>query len=60
MTSPHLPNLPSHVIDFGLGKRSASLDLRRAADADRLRELIARADVFAQSYRPGADSRSTA
>ena len=57
VTSPHLPNLPSHVIDFGLGKRSASLDLRRAADADRLRALIARADVFAQSYRPGALAR---
>jgi crotonobetainyl-CoA:carnitine CoA-transferase CaiB-like acyl-CoA transferase len=57
VTSPHLANLPSHVIDFGLGKRSASLDLRRAADADRLRALIARADVFAQSYRPGALAR---
>lgn len=57
VTSPHLPNLPSHVIDFGLGKRSASLDLRRAADADRLQALITRADVFAQSYRPGALAR---
>jgi crotonobetainyl-CoA:carnitine CoA-transferase CaiB-like acyl-CoA transferase len=52
--APHLPNLPSHVIDFGLGKRSAFLDLRQAADADRLRGLLADADVFAQSYRPGA------
>ena len=57
VSSPHLPNLPSHVIDFGLGKRSATLDLRRAADADRLRALIARADVFSQSYRPGALAR---
>jgi crotonobetainyl-CoA:carnitine CoA-transferase CaiB-like acyl-CoA transferase len=54
VSAPHLPNLPSHVIDFGLGKRSASLDLRRAGDADRLRALIGGADVFAQSYRPGA------
>jgi crotonobetainyl-CoA:carnitine CoA-transferase CaiB-like acyl-CoA transferase len=57
VTAPHLPNLPSHVIDFGLGKRAASLDLRRAGDAGRLRELIAGADVFAQSYRPGALAR---
>ena len=57
VTSPHLPSLPSHVIDFGFGKRSASLDLRRSADADRLRALIARADVFSQSYRPGALAR---
>jgi crotonobetainyl-CoA:carnitine CoA-transferase CaiB-like acyl-CoA transferase len=54
VTAPHLPNLPSLVIDFGFGKRSASLDLRQAADAGRLRELIGGADVFAQSYRPGA------
>ncbi len=57
VTSPHLPSLPSHVIDFGLGKLSASLDLRLPADADRLRGLIARADVFSQSYRPGALAR---
>jgi crotonobetainyl-CoA:carnitine CoA-transferase CaiB-like acyl-CoA transferase len=57
VTSPHLPSLPSHVIDFGLGKLSASLDLRRAADGERLRGLITRADVFSQSYRPGALAR---
>ena len=54
VTSPHLPSLAYHVVDFGLGKLSASLDLRRSADSDRLRSLITRADVFAQSYRPGA------
>jgi crotonobetainyl-CoA:carnitine CoA-transferase CaiB-like acyl-CoA transferase len=57
VSGPHLPNLASHVIDFGLGKLSASLDLRRTEDAGRLRELIAGADVFAQSYRPGALAR---
>jgi crotonobetainyl-CoA:carnitine CoA-transferase CaiB-like acyl-CoA transferase len=57
VTSPHLPNLPSLVIDFGLGKLSAALDLRRAAGAERLRGLIAGADVFSQSYRPGALGR---
>jgi hypothetical protein len=54
VTGPHLPNLPSHVIDLGLGKRSTSLDLRRPQDAERLRTLVAGADVFSQSYRPGA------
>ena len=54
VTSPHLPNLPSLVIDTGLGKLAASLDLRRAEDAERLRGLVAGADVFSQSYRPGA------
>jgi len=57
VTSPHLPNLPSLVIDLGLGKRAATLDLRRAEDADRLRDLISHADVFSQSYRPGALAR---
>jgi crotonobetainyl-CoA:carnitine CoA-transferase CaiB-like acyl-CoA transferase len=57
VTSPHLPSLPSLVIDTGLGKLSASLDLRRPGDGDRLRSLIAGADVFSQSYRPGALAR---
>jgi crotonobetainyl-CoA:carnitine CoA-transferase CaiB-like acyl-CoA transferase len=57
VTSPHLPSLPSHVIDFGFGKRATTLDLRRADDADRLRALVAGADVFSQSYRPGALAR---
>ena len=57
VTSPHLPNLPALVIDMGLGKLSTALDLRRPQDADRLRSLIAGADVFSQSYRPGALAR---
>jgi len=54
VTSPHLPNLPSLVIDMGFGKLSTSLDLRRSEDGDRLRRLVAGADIFSQSYRPGA------
>jgi len=57
VTSPHLASLPSLVIDTGLGKLSTSLDLRRAEEAGRLRSLIAGADVFSQSYRPGALAR---
>ena len=54
VSSKHLPNLLGLVIDTGLGKLSASLDLRQADDADRLRALVRDCDVFCQSYRPGA------
>jgi crotonobetainyl-CoA:carnitine CoA-transferase CaiB-like acyl-CoA transferase len=50
----HLPTVRPLVIDTGFGKRSTHLDLRRAADLATLRGLIADADVFAQSFRPGA------
>jgi crotonobetainyl-CoA:carnitine CoA-transferase CaiB-like acyl-CoA transferase len=49
----HLPTVPPLVIDTGFGKRSAYLDLREPADLDTLRGLIADADVFVQSFRPG-------
>ena len=51
ITAPHLPSIPALVIDTGRGKRSAQLDLR--TEADRLRQLVAGADVFVQGYRPG-------
>jgi crotonobetainyl-CoA:carnitine CoA-transferase CaiB-like acyl-CoA transferase len=54
VTAPHRPSLPTQVIDFGLGKLSAALDLRRSEDGDRLRKLVAEAGLFSQSYRPGA------
>ncbi|MBI4608040.1 MAG: CoA transferase [Candidatus Rokubacteria bacterium] len=54
ITAEHLPHIDMHVMDNGRGKLSAYLDLRRAGGADRLRALVRRADVFAQSYRPGA------
>jgi crotonobetainyl-CoA:carnitine CoA-transferase CaiB-like acyl-CoA transferase len=57
VSSPHLPNLPGLVIDTGFGKLSASLDLRQAADAEKVRALLRNADVFCQSYRPGALAR---
>ena len=49
----------SHVmlLDTGWGKRSALLDLERAGEADRLRSLASSADVFVQSWRPGALER---
>ncbi len=57
VTSPHLANAPALVMDTGLGKLSASLDLRRADDAERLRRLVRECDLFCQSYRPGALAR---
>lgn len=54
VTAPHLPNVPGLVVDTGLGKLSASLDLRRGTDLETLRGLIRGTDVFSQSYRPGA------
>jgi crotonobetainyl-CoA:carnitine CoA-transferase CaiB-like acyl-CoA transferase len=40
--------------DTGHGKRSAVLDLKRAAGSAVLRALAGGADVFSQGYRPGA------
>ena len=54
VTAEHVPHIELHVMTFGPGKRSARLDLRRREDVERLRALIREADVFCQSYRPGA------
>jgi crotonobetainyl-CoA:carnitine CoA-transferase CaiB-like acyl-CoA transferase len=53
IASPNLPNFPLLVIDTGRGKRSASLELREKPDNDRLKDLLAQADIFVQGYRPG-------
>jgi len=37
----------------GRGKRSVVLDLKDPADLDRLRELLATADVLVENFRPG-------
>ncbi|MEQ8653559.1 MAG: CoA transferase [Kiloniellales bacterium] len=50
----HLPFMPPLVIDSGRGKRSCHLDLREAEGAEALDRLLEDADVFVQSYRPGA------
>ena len=54
ITAPHLPAIAPLVMDTGRGKLSAQLDLRDPATRERLRGLIAGADVFLQGYRPGA------
>ncbi|KAK6516440.1 hypothetical protein TWF506_006347 [Arthrobotrys conoides] len=53
---PHLPSLPGLDVDTSRGKRSTFLDLRDGSERNKLRELLSTADVFIQSFRPGAIS----
>lgn len=48
--------IPVHI-DTGLGKRSAFIDLNRVEDIEQLRRLAQQADIFIQSWRPGALQR---
>ena len=57
VNAPHLPNVPAFVLETSHGKRSTFLDLERADEAARLRELAAGADVFVQGYRSGSLDR---
>jgi crotonobetainyl-CoA:carnitine CoA-transferase CaiB-like acyl-CoA transferase len=57
IASPNLPNLPRLLIDTNRGKRSAFLELRENADNQRLRDLLAEADIFVQGYHPGGLAR---
>ena len=54
ITAAHLPDSGLVELDTGIGKLSARLDLRTSAGVDVLRALARDADVFSQSYRPGA------
>ncbi|MBP5864532.1 CoA transferase [Streptomyces scabiei] len=54
---PGLPEIPDQHTDTGSGKRSALLDLGRAADRRAFEELLAAADVVLTGYRPGALDR---
>ncbi|KAK5095562.1 hypothetical protein LTR70_003485 [Exophiala xenobiotica] len=54
ITSPNLPDVPSLDMDFSRGKRTAQLDLNKPEDAEKFWSLLADADVFLQSYRPGS------
>jgi crotonobetainyl-CoA:carnitine CoA-transferase CaiB-like acyl-CoA transferase len=57
ITAPHLHAVPGLVIDTGRAKLSAQLDLRAEDGRAKLRNLVAGADIFVQSYRPGALAR---
>jgi crotonobetainyl-CoA:carnitine CoA-transferase CaiB-like acyl-CoA transferase len=57
LDSPRLPELPASAVDTLPGKASAALDLADPAAAGRLEDLLARAHVVVQGYRPGALAR---
>lgn len=54
VSSPHLPEVEAALPDTSIGKRSTFLDLHDSDDAAHLHDLVRDADVFVQSYRPGA------
>jgi crotonobetainyl-CoA:carnitine CoA-transferase CaiB-like acyl-CoA transferase len=51
---PRLPEDPAALLDTGPGKRHSTLDLADPAQRAAFEELLARADVLVQGYRPGA------
>jgi crotonobetainyl-CoA:carnitine CoA-transferase CaiB-like acyl-CoA transferase len=57
ITAPELPDPLAMIMDTGIGKRNAYLDLKRKEDVDRMQKLCRDADVFVQSWRPGAVAR---
>lgn len=57
IASPNLPASTGFISDTNHGKLSAWLDLARAEDQDRLRDLVRTTDVFSQGYRTGAMER---
>ena len=54
LAAPHTPYQTELLYDTGPGKRCAWLDLDTQDGPAQLRDLAASADVFLQSYRPGA------
>jgi crotonobetainyl-CoA:carnitine CoA-transferase CaiB-like acyl-CoA transferase len=49
-----LPAIPWLTIDTGRGKLTTFIDLRRDEGRNRLKALLAQADIFSQGYRPHA------
>ena len=47
----------SYFVWINQGKESVALDLKREADVQRMRDLLAQADVFVQNLAPGAAER---
>ena len=54
ISSAGLPAIPWLTIDTGRGKLTTFLDLKRDEGRNRLKELLAHADIFSQGYRPHA------
>lgn len=54
VTADRLPDFPALAFDLSAGKRRTMLDLTKPADAEALRLLSRHADIFVDSFRPGA------
>lgn len=54
ITSPNRPTIPALDVDFSRGKTHMQLDITDPEDKQTLLSLLADADVFLQSYRPGS------
>lgn len=57
VASPNVANLPNLIADTGRGKRACAIDLETEQGRAQLRALVEQADIFLQSYRPGALAR---
>jgi crotonobetainyl-CoA:carnitine CoA-transferase CaiB-like acyl-CoA transferase len=57
VSAEHLPDSGMMDLDTGIGKLSARIDLRAPEGVATLQRLARDADVFSQSYRPGALAR---
>lgn len=55
--TPVLGGVSSGFASYNRGKRSVAVDLDEPADVERLRELVATADVFVSNLRPGVLAR---
>jgi crotonobetainyl-CoA:carnitine CoA-transferase CaiB-like acyl-CoA transferase len=54
ISGPDLPAIPWLTIDTGRGKVTSFVELKSEQGRDKLRELLAEADIFSQGYRPRA------
>jgi crotonobetainyl-CoA:carnitine CoA-transferase CaiB-like acyl-CoA transferase len=54
ISGPDLPAIPWLTIDTGRGKLTSFVELKSEAGRQRLRDLLASADIFSQGYRPRA------
>ena len=54
IAGPDLPAIPWLTIDTGRGKLSAFVELKSEQGRAALHDLLARADIFSQGYRPRA------
>jgi crotonobetainyl-CoA:carnitine CoA-transferase CaiB-like acyl-CoA transferase len=57
LSSPALPDSVNQIIETGTGQRSAYCDLLKPEDQEQARELAKTADIFVESWRPGAMER---